>query len=129
MRREEQITDLVDALTDPPSGGKEQMWVYGVIFAAIPFLYGIVCCVTLHAKALNGFGVKGLVRGQPMFLDVHGGAAVAVGGFCIFVASYMHFRWFWGNHPRLGNYYELGVLLSIIGIIGSIAAYVYFMVF
>lgn len=130
MFQNEPLIDLADAMTDPPEGdNKGQAWVFGVIFAAIPLIYGIVCCVSAHAKVI-AIAFRGLpAMGGGLFLDVFGAPAVSLGVFFIFVGCFMHFHYFWGNYPKLANYYEIGKYLSIAGIIAALAAYGYFTMF
>jgi len=50
-----------------------------------------------------------------------------MGVFFLFVASFMHFQWFWGNHPKLVYYHEIGKYLSVAGIIVAMGFHAYFM--
>lgn len=125
-RNSQSIFDLADALNSPPSGGKAQMWIAGVMLAAISFAYGLFCCVTMHAKTIN-ITLRGFpLLGQGPFLDILGGAAFSMGAIFVFAGLFMHFQWFWGNHPRLSDYYELGKYGSVVGIIGALVAHVYY---
>jgi hypothetical protein len=126
MSRDEPFFDVVEAVTSPPSGGKAQMWAWGVGLAAFPFAYGAFCCWTQHAKTINVTfrGVRPVAEG--FLLDVQGSPAIALGVLWMFVGSLMHFQWFWGNHPKLANYHEIGKYASVLGIIAAIACHVYF---
>lgn len=127
MSRNQQIFDLADALTSPPSGDKAQMWIAGVVFALVPLTYGTLCCATGHAKTLN-ITLRGFQPiGRGLLLDIHGGSAISMGVFFLFVASFMHFQWFWGNHPKLVYYHEIGKYLSVAGIIVAMGFHAYFM--
>ena len=41
----------------------------------------------------------------------------------------MHFHWFWGNHRRLADHYELPKYLSVIGILITLAVHGYCMLY
>src|SRR5665647_1639291 len=128
MSRNQQIFDVAETLTQPPDGdNKAQMWIAGVVFATVPLIYGIVCCATSHAKTINMTlrGFRPIGRG--LFLDIYGSSAISFGVFFICLACFMHFQWFWGNHPKLVYYFEIGKYLSVVGIIGALAAHAYFM--
>lgn len=121
------IFEFADFLDSPPSGGRGQMWIVGALFAAIPFAYGLVCCVTMRAKTINmdWGGFPGLGRG--LFLDIQGGAALSMGAVFVFAGLFMHFQWFWGNHARLSQYYELGKYGSVVGFVGALIAHACYM--
>lgn len=104
------------------------MWIVGVLLAMAPLIYGIVCCITAKAKTIN-VSIQGFRSTAPgLFLEIRGSSAVSMGLFWTGVALFMHFHWFWGNHPRLVHYHEIGKCLSILVVIGAIVAYFYSMV-
>lgn len=128
-RDSQTIFDVSDALSSPPSGGRAQMWIAGVLFAAICLGYGLYCCVTMQAKTINTRMASFPALGKGPFLDIEGGAAVSMGVIFVFAGLFMHFQWFWGNHPRLSLYYELGKYGSVVGFIGGVVAHAYCMLF
>jgi hypothetical protein len=121
------IFDLADNLSGPPSGGREQMWILGGLFAALPTGYGLYCCLTGHAKTIN-VTLRGIQPVRPgLLLDIFGGAAISFGLTLIFIGTFLHFHWFWCHHRVLSRYYEIGKLISLIGILISAGFYVYLM--
>ena len=119
MQSNEVLFSFFDWLTDAPRGGRLQKWVVGAGLAFITMIYGISCVITQRATVPKARvrGLGGLNQG--MFTELGGNAAIV---FCIlvmFISLFMHFQWFWGNHPRLSAYYEIGKYGALIGFIAT----------
>lgn len=113
------LFDIASDLEGPPKGGQRSAWLYGVLVAAPLVVYGSVCALTQHAWFVN-VQLKG-VPGPPGFLrEWHGQPAIALGTVLIGVGAVAHFHWFWSNSPRLGRYYEIGKLASLVLLIGGL---------
>ncbi len=98
-----------------PSSGWREMWIGGVAVALVPFGYGVYCLHTGHAWFLQRRGP---------FLDLQGTEAVVLGIAYMGLGAYLHFRYFWGRHPRLRTWsprLEQGALLVFIGGLGYTA--------
>lgn len=78
----------------PPSGWKE-MWIGGIGLALIPVAYGIYCLYTGHAY---------FPRHRGPVLDLQGWEAVLLAVAYIAIGAFLHFRFFWGRHPRLRSW-------------------------
>ena len=100
--------DLVESLSGAPSGEMAHGWVYGVFGALIPAGIGAYDVVMQKGWMLAS-------RGRSLtFVRVEGPAAVWLGCALISLALVLHFHWFWGNHPRLGRYYEPAKFLALV---------------
>ena len=128
MKSRESLFDLADWLTSPPSGGRVQMWTVGAFVAAAFSIYGLVCCLTQHARIPN-LPLRGFPPlSRQLIVDINEPLAVPVGLVFIFVGLFIHSQWFWGNHQRLFPYHELGKLLAAIGLVASLLRLVYVMI-
>ncbi len=76
-----------------PSSGRREKWIGGIGVALIPIIYGIYCLYTGHSH---------VPRRHHGFVDLQGGDAVAAAIAWIALGAFMHFKYFWGRHPRLG---------------------------
>lgn len=93
-----------------PTGGAFKMWFWGAAVASIPIVYGIVCLFTGQASILGRGGESATFRGAE---------AVGLSIGYISVGAFLHFRYFWGLHERLRARYQILVMLSILGVVGS----------
>ncbi len=125
MTRHDGIFTFLDWITDPPRGGYAQMWVVGAGLAVLTFAYGVSCVITQRAtvprvrvRAMGGMH-------QGMFTEIDGNAALAYGVLAVFVSLFIHFQWFWGNHPKLSRYYEIGKYGTLIGLLATALALTY----
>lgn len=85
------------------------------------FVKGLQCCWAGHATTIN------MARNMGRFwLEIGGAAAYSQGALLMFLAGFMHFQWFWGNHPTLVRYYEIGKYLSFFGAAISFILHLYF---
>jgi hypothetical protein len=119
------LFDLADKFSGPPTGNREQMWGLGVVLAAFPTGYGLYCCLTGHAKTFNISIAQIAPFGRSLLLDVAGGAAIALGLAFVFLGLFLHFHWFWCHHRILFRYYEIGKVVSLIGLAVSIGCHIY----
>jgi hypothetical protein len=108
MTRHDGIFTFLDWITDPPRGGRLQMWLVGAGLASLTLAYGVSCVITQNVTVprVRVRGMGGMHDG--MFTEIDGNAAVTYGIIAVVVSLFMHFQWFWGNHPRLSRYYEIG---------------------
>lgn len=121
------LLETAESLTEPPTGGKLKMWIVGVGFASLPFMYGCWCCFTGHAKTLN-ITMRGFQPIQRGFLmDLSGNSALSMGAILVSIGLFIHFQWFWGNHHFLYRWYEIGKYLSVLGVVISSALFALFM--
>ena len=98
------------SLGGEPTGGPFKMWFWGVAVALIPLGYGVVCLFTGRASIIGRGGESAVFRGAEA-------VALAIG--YISVGAFLHFRYFWGLHERLRDRYQVFIMLSILGIVGS----------
>ena len=75
-----------------PTSGWKEMWIGGIGVALVPLVYGVYCLYAGHAYFLRRH--RGLVELQESDAVVMGIAYIGLGAF-------VHFRYFWGRHPRL----------------------------
>jgi hypothetical protein len=75
-----------------PSSGWKEMWIGGIGMALIPVGYGVYCLYTGHAY---------FPRRHGPILDLQGWEAVVLAIAYIAVGAFLHFKFFWGRHPRL----------------------------
>ncbi len=123
MTRNNNLTwlDFVDRLTDPPSDGPIQRLGIGLAVSALSFVYGLSWLlfppesVSLPLSPRYG-------TGQQFATSTSGHVPVAVGLAFVLLGLYLHFHWYWGNHPRLNAYY---VLLQGIALLGLAASIIY----
>jgi hypothetical protein len=125
MTRHEGLLTFLDWITDPPRGGRAQMWVVGAGLATLTFVYGMSCLITQRATVprTRFRGMGGMNPG--VFTEISGDMAVAFGMGMVILSLFIHFQWFWGNHPKLSNYYEIGKYLSLLGLLGMVLYCVY----
>lgn len=107
--------DLIDRLTDPPSDGPVQRWVFGTALPIASLTYGMSWILDPpDVFRLRLPGRYGSTSYLVTSTSVH--IPIALGCLLICIALYMHFHWFWGNHRRLSRWYELLQLLSLFGL-------------
>jgi hypothetical protein len=123
LRHNENLFDLADWLTDPPSGGPLQMWAVGAVLSAIVSGYGFLCCVTQHATTI-GLTTRSRSLSQGLWVEISGVHAVTYGLVLISIGLFIHFQWFWGNHRRLGQFYELAKYAAVVAVILALVVHV-----
>jgi hypothetical protein len=95
--------DDAEDLAYGPSGGRVKQWLAGVILAAIPIIYGIIC---IHRGHTILFGRR------VTDLDVSGKAGFWLAVSYIAVGSFLHFHYFWGLSERLWRFSQAGKFIS-----------------
>ena len=95
---------------EPPEGGKLQMWVVGVVTAAFPVVYGLICVVSQRA----------ILFGRGGFWTATDSAAVGAGIAYFGLGAYLHFHWFWGLHRNLLPFSGFGRTVSLAAIGGGL---------
>ncbi len=125
MTRHDGIYTFLDWITNPPRGGRPQMWIVGAGLAFLTLIYGVSCMITQTATVprVRIRGMGGMHQG--MFTEIGGNSAVAYGLIAVFVSLFIHFQWFWGNHPTLSRYYEIGKYSAVIGLIATLLTFAY----
>ena len=78
-------------------------WLAGVILAAVPIIYGIICIQRGHAT---------LFGRRAASLDVSGKAGFWLAASYIAVGSFLHFHYFWGLSERLWRFSQAGKFTS-----------------
>jgi hypothetical protein len=78
-----------------PSSGWKEMWIGGIGVALIPVGYGVYCLYTGHAY---------VPRSRLPVLDLQGWEAVVLAISYIAAGALLHFKFFWGRHPRLHSW-------------------------
>ena len=117
MRRDEWIFDLAQHWSDPPSGGPGQRWAIGGGLSAALAFWGLACCWTGHATTFN-IRLRGMGgAGEGLLRPIDGPQAFTFGLMLMAIAAFVHFQWFWGNHPKLRRYHELGKFAATLAVI------------
>ena len=80
-------------------------WLAGVILAAVPITYGIICIYRGHAT---------LFGRRAASLDVSGKAGFWLAVSYIAVGSFLHFHYFWGLSERLWRFSQAGKFTSVL---------------
>jgi hypothetical protein len=88
-----------------PSGGPVKQWVAGVLIAAVPIIYGIVCISRGYTTL---FGNRGKT------LDVTGDAGLSLAVSYIALGGFLHFHYFWGLSERLWRFGQVLKLVCIL---------------
>ncbi len=97
--------DDAEDLAEGPSGGRVKQWLAGVILAAVPIIYGIICIHRGHATLLGRRAAS---------LDVSGKAGFWLAVSYIAVGSFLHFHYFWGLSERLWRFSQAGKFTSVL---------------
>lgn len=115
----EHRTYLNDAedLAYGPSGGRVKQWVAGVLLAALPIIYGVVCIHRGHTTLFGG-------RGGELDLKGDGGFWLAVS--YIAVGAFVHFHYFWGLSERLWRFSQFTKVASLLVFLPSFLYALYF---
>ncbi len=98
-------------LSYPPSGGMGKLILLGVI---LPLVIGYFAGKAWITEEAVWFG-KGSSD-----LTVHGQAAKGLAVTYLSVGLFCHFRWCWGLIP-VYRVFEIGTVLSLLGILGGLA--------
>ncbi len=110
--------DDAEDLGCAPSGGRVKQWLAGLVLAAVPIIYGIVCIRRGHTT-LFGRGTNSDLTGDAGFwLAV---AYIAVGAF-------LHFHYFWGLSEHLSNFSQFAKAISLFVFLPSLL-YAYYRIF
>lgn len=110
------VTDA-EGLASPPNGGRVKRVVLGI---ALPLgLISYAIQIWLSGEAYwPGRGGSGM--------RVTGDAARAMSVGYTFLASFSHFRWFWGLVPHY-LVFRVGTTISLLGFLGGLGASWYFL--
>ncbi len=92
------------------------MWFCGVLLALIPICYGARGIFTEQATLLGSHGSH---------LELHGTAGISLAIAYMAVGAFAHFHWFWGLHPRLRGFTDLGKVLSLFVFLPSFGYAIY----
>lgn len=100
----------IEDLAYPPSGGKVKLILMGLIFPAIISYYGFYAWLDQKAywPGRHGGGIL-----------VHGEAAKAMAIVYLSVATFIHFRWFWGMIQAY-RVFQVGIACSILTFAGAL---------
>jgi len=112
--------DAADELSDTTDASPFSQRAVGVGAAAAIAGYALYCFWTGTA----------LIPGDRLHpvLHVEGLAARAVASGWLSLAAFVHLHWFWTASPRFWGYAQLGKMLALGGIVGSLAVLGYAMV-
>jgi len=91
-------------LAYPPSGDRAKQWFAGIVIAAVPIIYGIICLRRGHTTL---FG-----RGANSDLTGDGGFWLAVA--YISAGAFLHFHYFWSLSQSLWRLSQFAKLLSVL---------------
>jgi len=108
-------TDVED-LAYPPSGGRVKLVLLGIILPLAIIHFGVQAWTSEKA---TWFGNQG------SSIVVHGATAKSLAISHISAALFCHFRWFWGLIP-VYRAFEIGTVISLLGILGGIFSALYF---
>jgi len=88
MQRNEGLLSFIDWLTDPPSGGRAQMWIVGAGLASLTMIYAFSCVITQRATVPRGRfrGMGGMHQG--LFTEIVGTAALQFGILLMFISLF-----------------------------------------
>jgi hypothetical protein len=94
-----------------PSGGRTKLILLGILLPLIIAYFGVDAWVTEKAIWFGQGNSKMIVHGQ---------TAKALAVTYLSVGLFCHFRWCWGLIP-CHRLYEIGTIISLLGILGGIA--------
>lgn len=103
-------TDAED-LSYPPSGGRIKLVLLGILLPLAIAYFGVKAWVTEEAVWF-GQGNSNII--------VHGQTAKALAITYLSTCLFCHVRWFWGLIP-VYRVFEMGTVVSLLGILGGIA--------
>lgn len=127
MRRYGNLFDIAEWLTEPPTGGPIQKWIVGVGLASLVTIYGLACCFTQRASTLN-ITIRGVPSvGRGFWLALDGIQAVSLGLVIACIGAFIHFQWYWGNHPRLFPLHEIAKYLAAFAVFVAAMAHLFAM--
>jgi hypothetical protein len=102
--------DDAENLAYGPSGGRMKQWLAGVVLAAVPIIYGIVCIQRGYTTLFGSRASSNLTGNAGFWLAV---AYIAIGAF-------LHFHYFWGLSERLYRLSQLAKVLSLLVFLPSL---------
>lgn len=85
-------------------------FLVGLVTSAVFILYGSICIVTQSAYMTGRWG------GVEVFRD----EATAWGFTLIGAGAFLHFRFFWSNSKFLWRFADMGIVISLLTLIGGI---------
>ena len=91
-----------------PEGGPAKRWGWGVAGALLVCLFGLLCIVTRRA---DGWGLADT-------------SSALFGLTLVWLASVLHFRYFWGLSTRLRRYCEILQGIALLALVGTLAVFV-----
>ena len=114
--------DLLERLTDPPSGGRVHQIAVGLLASVFAVVIGL--WLISHAGSSVTFTLPSR-HGRAIFNDTSGLVCVLSGSFCIAFGLYLHAGWFWGlrsgQHAASEVARLLMLTLSFLAFMGTIA--------
>ena len=99
------VFDDAEHLSRSPSGGRIAMWLLGFCLPLFPILYGVRCLFAHESTLFGRWSSR---------LEFHGTPADTLAVAYIAVGFFIHAHWFWGLHPRLHVFSDLGKLLAVL---------------
>jgi len=108
--------DDAEDLAYGPSGGRLKQWLAGIVLAAIPIIYGIVC---IHRGHTTLFGRRATN------LDLSGTASFALAISYIAVGAFLHFHYFWGLSEHLWRFSQAGRFICVLVFLPSFLYAIY----
>lgn len=95
--------DDAEDLAYEPTGGRIKQWLAGVLLAATPIVYGLVC---IHRGHTTLFGRS------TANLNLSGAAGFWLAISNIAFGFFLHFHYFWGLSERLWRFSRAAKLIS-----------------
>lgn len=103
--------DMLETMLDEPRDTPWNKWGCGV---GIPALIALLAARVMFIQKLVTVG-RGMRR-----LQLAGSDAWWLGLAFVGLAAWMHFHFFWTNHPKLASYAEPGKIVSLLAFIGGL---------
>lgn len=108
------MLNLLEKLTDPPSGGSLQKWIAGVVLPLGLLAYSLSCVIYGYATLIYSQSrhVQSIAK-NIQFVSITGPSLGWFLALILATAAYCHFHWYWGNDRTLGRYYESCQLITL----------------
>jgi hypothetical protein len=113
LRKRKDRQTLLDTIEDwafGPSGGRTKQWLAGVVVAAVPIVYGIVC---IQSGSTTLFGSRASAK-----FTSEAGFRLAVA--YVAAGAFLHFHYFWGLSERLWPFSQITKILSLLVFLPSL---------
>lgn len=105
LRKRCAVKDVDDLMGSP-----WKRWGLGGLAALLLIAYGVRCLVAGRAY----------LPGRHNGMDVTGALAIAMGMAYTGLGAFLHFRFFWRDHPALWRFAEAGMIASILAVVGAL---------